>query len=1822
MPNSRSRASHKLHRLTDFLRGRRAKQARRRRHRVMGESVSGLECLEPRRLLATASITAFKDATLYESPDGDLANGSGDHIFAGRVSNNGNNMLRRGLMAFDLESAGIPAGATITEATLNLSVSRARTAAPDTVMALHTVSKDWGEGVSDAMGEEGQGIASTRNDATWQHTFWNFQMWENLGGDFNPQPSATATVGTVGTTATWTSPQLAADVQSWLDNPTTNFGWMLLGDEETDGSTRRFWSSDSLSGLNPRLDITFELATLTLNVNDIVISENGGQTMATVSRNRTAGDLSVTLFSDDTSEATLIDTIQIPDGQDISAPFVINAVDDDILDGPQGVNLTATAPGHVAGNQLLVVSDFEPLTISIADGAIGENGGSTTGIVTRTDGTLPVTVDLITDDGSEASVVSSIQLAAGETTSAPFNIDAVDDALLDGTQLVSVTASATGYEPDSASLNVTDFEELTVTIADTSIAETGGSTTATVTRTDPTGSLTVNLLSEDTTEATVVASVVIPDGQTQSPAFNIDAVNDGTLDGTETVTISATAPGYQPGADTLLVTDFGPLVVAIDADSLSEAGGTTTAQVTRNDTTTGDLMVTITSSDDTEATVVASVMIPDGQATSAPFEITSVDDSLLDGTQTVTITAAADGHGPGTDTLDITDFEELVVTIDVDSLPENNVSTTGTITRSGTVGNLTVTLSVDDPTAATVAASVTIPDGASVSPPFAISTVDDAVLDGTQTATITANATGYEPGSDSVDVTDYEELTLAIEAAAISENGGATTATVTRTDTTGELTVNLVSGDEGEATVAATVVIPDGQATSPAFAIDAVDDDVLDGTQVVTLTASAAGYVNANETLEVSDFELLSVAIDPASISENGGSATATVTRLDSSGELVVTLASDGIDEATVPATVVIPGGELSAEFTVSAVDDAFVDGTQTVTITAEADGYEPTSANINVEDFEALLVTLSSSEIEENGGFVTATVRRPGNSGDLVVDLASSDTGEATVLPTVTIPNGLRSRTFLVRAVDDSELDGNQTVTVTASAAGYVAGSVDATVVDDDTVSITIEPVQDTTLFENATGAVSNGAGDYLFSGRTNQSEDNLRRALVQFDLSVLGLPAGSTITAASFDLTVSQGQPTPQSTSLHRVTTAWGEGASDADGGEGSGADAATGDATWVHTFFDTQQWTTPGGDFDATASATADVGAVGTTASWSSAGLIADVQRWVEFPEENYGWIVVGNEGEARSSKRFDSRERPGGDAPQLTITYAAPTENIQLTVVDSTISENGGSTEVIVARSGDTSESLIVNLSSADVSEAAVPDSITIPSGLASASFFVTAVDDDILDGTVATTVEGRATGFSPGTATVNVTDFEPLTINIDADFISESGGSTTATVTRVGTAGDLVVNLASGDLTELTVIGPITIPDGQAVSDPFTINAVNDAVQDGSQTASVIVSADGYESGSDELDVRDDDTTQVELAGDTLNITGSDERLDNLTLRIVGTDLAISDPFNSLTTIGFGAPPIVANELFVPLSFFPGGLNISGRGQSDSVTIDESIDNATLALLSINGGPGSDTVVVEGAGKSLDLSQLTSVDQVDLDGSGENQLTLDVASVLQNIVNGIAIRAGLDDVVDFGDGWRVSGTTVFGGDFYRVLSQGNAQFLLSGPSNWQNPIDVFDLNNDGFISATADVLPGINELNFPSIVTSNGALPVTPATDQLNASGPFYDTDGDGFLSPADILARINRLLDISAGTLEGEGEGPISRALNLDPADLEDAGHDVVTPLTVSVVAPLDSTTDANDFRPASDQETGGSAEREYATAVDEAFSELDDLDLLDGGLL
>jgi hypothetical protein len=201
---------------------------------------------------------------------------------------------------------------------------------------------------------------------------------------------------------------------------------------------------------------------------------------------------------------------------------------------------------------------------------------------------------------------------------------------------------------------------------------------------------------------------------------------------------------------------------------------------------------------------------------------------------------------------------------------------------------------------------------------------------------------------------------------------------------------------------------------------------------------------------------------------------------------------------------------------------------------------------------------------------------------------------------------------------------------------------------------TITLSPEKDNTLYEDPAGLISNGAGDFLFFGKTNNGD--LRRALVKFDIAT-ALSSGDSITAVTLTFQVSQvPNNTSRTSTLHTVDQEWGESSSNAPSNEGQGTNAANGDATWTQACFNclvAAPWITPGGDFNSTPSATFDI---------SDPQMVQDVQSWLTNPSTNFGWILLGTESVNQTAKRINSRENSSSPI-SLEVTFINTTTSLK-------------------------------------------------------------------------------------------------------------------------------------------------------------------------------------------------------------------------------------------------------------------------------------------------------------------------------------------------------------------------------------------------------------------------------------------------------------------------------------------------------------------------------------------------------------------------------
>ena len=239
-------------------------------------------------------------------------------------------------------------------------------------------------------------------------------------------------------------------------------------------------------------------------------------------------------------------------------------------------------------------------------------------------------------------------------------------------------------------------------------------------------------------------------------------------------------------------------------------------------------------------------------------------------------------------------------------------------------------------------------------------------------------------------------------------------------------------------------------------------------------------------------------------------------------------------------------------------------------------------------------------------------------------------------------------------------------------------------------TQELNLVAIMDNTIFEE--GELSNGAGDYTFTGVTKNGDK--RRALVKFDLAA-GVPGWLIIDSAALILSPSKVKTYGTEVSVYKVLTEWGEGTSAAINEEGQGAAATQNDATWTKAKTGGESWINPGGDYETESSASTTV-LSGTESVFRSSGMLADVDSWLADPSDNHGWIIIGDETASSTAIRFFSRENAeSGSRPVLRLYYQGTTSSMSITDRDMNLRVYQGyeSGEIIIQNEADLGKSRI-------------------------------------------------------------------------------------------------------------------------------------------------------------------------------------------------------------------------------------------------------------------------------------------------------------------------------------------------------------------------------------------------------------------------------------------------------------------------------------------------------------------------------------------------
>jgi hypothetical protein len=212
--------------------------------------VLGLSLLLPSARGATVTLRPVADTSIFSAyPTFNF--GGGTTFTAGGRPHGGST---RALFVFDI-AHNIPAGAIIDSATLRLTVIAAPPSQPfNSTFDLDRLTASWGEGT----GTDRGGRPAGPNESTWNNRFGTSgSPWSTPGGDYISTASDTDFIAGTGNYTFSSTPGLVSDIQSWLDNPADNFGWLLRSESESNLHTIRRFASRNDSTRYPQLTVQY-----------------------------------------------------------------------------------------------------------------------------------------------------------------------------------------------------------------------------------------------------------------------------------------------------------------------------------------------------------------------------------------------------------------------------------------------------------------------------------------------------------------------------------------------------------------------------------------------------------------------------------------------------------------------------------------------------------------------------------------------------------------------------------------------------------------------------------------------------------------------------------------------------------------------------------------------------------------------------------------------------------------------------------------------------------------------------------------------------------------------------------------------------------------------------------------------------------------------------------------------------------------------------------------------------------------------------------------------------------------------------------------------------------------------------------------------------------------------------------------------------------------------------------------------------------------------------------------------------------------------------
>ncbi len=450
---------------------------------------------------------------------------------------------------------------------------------------------------------------------------------------------------------------------------------------------------------------------------------------------------------------------------------------------------------------VLNIVSLPGITVTPTSGLVTTEAGGTDSFTVVLD--APPTADVVIGISSSDTTEGTVSPASLTFTTGNWNapqtvtVTGVDDSVDDGDIAYTiVTAAATssdgnynGINPADVTATNTDDDTAAINVTPTTLTIPEGSndTFTVVLGSEPTADVTVNLVSSDTSRATISpASMTFTSGNWSSAqTATVSAVQDAIDNGDGNVTIQNTASSgdstynaIDPDDVAVTVQDDDTFGITVNPTSgliTTEAGGTDTFTVVLDSEPTADVTIGLTSSDTTEGTVSpGSVTFTSGNWNVAQtVTVTGVDDAVADGDVAYTIVTAAatsgDANYSGLNPADVS-----VTNQDDDSPGVQVTPTTVNVAEGGATDTYSVvlnTLPTNDVTITITTGGqttvnptlLTFTSGNGTTPQtVTVTAVDDAVLEGNHTDTISHTAVSLD--------SDYDAATIADVTANITDN--------------------------------------------------------------------------------------------------------------------------------------------------------------------------------------------------------------------------------------------------------------------------------------------------------------------------------------------------------------------------------------------------------------------------------------------------------------------------------------------------------------------------------------------------------------------------------------------------------------------------------------------------------------------------------------------------------------------------------------------------------------------------------------------------------------------------------------------------------------------------------------------------------------------------------------------------------------------------------------------------------------------------------------------------------------------------------------------